>query len=222
MENDNHNHDENEYHTVIKVKKQKQLPKQLPLPTQEELYNLVLTLTERVCTLENMIHRQTKSTKATRSAQTLDIVEWLKRLETPEITYKEWLQQIQVTQEDIQLLFIDPTNLSKVAERILKKDLKKPITNVPNASQTFYAYSKDEKEFASWTKLNQTSIDILLRTIQQRISRELIVWKENNGDKLGRDEELNNVYCKIMNTVFSTITNKCQKTMWSKIYDNIM
>jgi hypothetical protein len=204
---------------IIKVKRQKPIPPIPAIPTQEELYQLVLTLTERVKNLEQTQYKRTKSTRITK---TLDTNEWLKRLEMPEMTYKEWLEQIQATQEDIQLLFIDPTNLSKVVENILKKDLKKPITNVPNEPNIFYAYNEDEKNNASWMKLNQKIIDILLRTIQQRISRELIIWKENNGDKLGRDEELNNVYCKIMNTVFSTITNKCQKPMWSKISDNIM
>jgi hypothetical protein len=215
---------------VIRLKKtrQKLIESTTPPTTQEEMYQLILNLTERVVMLENMLQpqqqqqqqQQNKKNMSKRNHKPLNMSEWLKRLETPEMTYKEWLQQIQVNQENIQLLFTDPTNLPKVIENILKRDLKKPWVSVPDTYNMYYVYNEDEKQRKSWTKLTQNNIDILLKTILQRISRELIIWREQNEDKLKQDDVLYDSYSKIMTMVFSTITNKCQKTLWNKIYEN--
>jgi hypothetical protein len=205
---------------VIRLKKTRQKLIEPPT-TQEEMYQLILNLTERVVMLENMLQtEQQKQKNNKRNHKPLNMSEWLKRQETPEMTYKEWLQQIQVNQEHIQLLFIDPTNLPKVIENILKRDLKKPWVSVPDTYNMYYVYNEDEKQRKSWTKLTQNNIDILLKTILQRISRELIIWREQNEDKLKQDDVLYDSYSKIMTMVFSTITNKCQKTLWNKVYEN--
>jgi hypothetical protein len=213
---------------VIRLKKpnQKLIEPPKPPTTQEEMFQLILNLTERVVMLENMLQTQQQHQKqnqkniSKRNHKPLNMSEWLKRLETPEMTYKEWLQQIQVNQENIQLLFTDPTNLPKVIENILKRDLKKPWVSVPDTYNMYYVYNEDEKRRKSWTKLTQNNIDILLKTILQRISRELIIWREQNEDKLKQDDVLYDSYSKIMTSVFSTITNKCQKTLWNKVYEN--
>jgi len=208
---------------VIRLKKTRQKLIEPPT-TQEEMFQLILNLTERVVMLENMLQTQQqqkqKNTPNKRNHKPLNMSEWLKRQETPEMTYKEWLQQIQVNQEHIQLLFIDPTNLPKVIENILKRDLKKPWVSVPDTYNMYYVYNEDEKQRKYWTKLTQNNIDILLKTILQRISRELIIWREQNEDKLKQDDVLYDNYSKIMTMVFSTITNKCQKTLWNKVYEN--
>jgi hypothetical protein len=208
---------------IIRLKKTRQKLIEPPT-TQEEMFQLILNLTERVVMLENMLQTQQqqkqKNTPTKRNHKPLNMSEWLKRQETPEMTYKEWLQQIQVNQEHIQLLFIDPTNLPKVIENILKRDLKKPWVSVPDTYNMYYVYNEDEKQRKSWTKLTQNNIDILLKTILQRISRELIIWREQNEDKLKQDDVLYDSYSKIMTMVFSTITNKCQKTLWNKVYEN--
>jgi len=208
---------------VIRLKKTRQKLIEPPT-TQEEMFQLILNLTERVVMLENMLQTQQqqkqKNTPNKRNHKPLNMSEWLKRQETPEMTYKEWLQQIQVNQEHIQLLFIDPSNLPKVIENILKRDLKKPWVSVPDTYNMYYVYNEDEKQRKYWTKLTQNNIDILLKTILQRISRELIIWREQNEDKLKQDDVLYDSYSKIMTMVFSTITNKCQKTLWNKVYEN--
>jgi hypothetical protein len=223
-------------HTVLceiidksKKKKSTTLENEEVIPSQKQIYSILVELTLKYNKLEEkMEEAQIWIDKAKRKT---NIVEWLNKNVKPSHTFSNFFEnQIIVTEENIEFLFkhtfIDTffEVLIKNMELLKINDENSPIQSFTQKANKIYVYDLSNESDTSnkdtlFEELSREKLVKFGKQIHFKIVKELIEWKNKRGISVDECEKTSQIYnnalMKLMTVDFK------QETVIGKIRTNL-
>lgn len=225
-------------HTVLceiidkaKKKKQPTIENEEQIPSQKQMYNILVELTLKYRTLEEkMEEAQQWIDKAKRK---INVEEWLNKNVKPSITfYNLYENQLVVTEENIEFLFknnfIDTffEVLIKNIELLKITDENSPIQSFSQKANKIYVYDIVSESNILFEELSREKLIKFGKQIHFKIVKELTEWKNRRGISVDECEKTsqmyNNALMKLMTVDFKQdiIVGKIRTGLYSKFKNN--
>jgi len=225
-------------HTVLceiidkaKKKKSTTIENEEQIPSQKQMYNILVELTLKYRTLEEKMEEAQKwIDKAKRK---INVEEWLNKNVKPSITfYNLYENQLVVTEENIEFLFknnfIDTffEVLIKNMELLKITDENSPIQSFSQKANKIYVYDIISESNILFEELSREKLIKFGKQIHFKIVKELIEWKNRRGISVDECEKTsqmyNNALMKLMTVDFKqdTIVGKIRTGLYNKFKNN--
>ena len=206
-----------------KKKKATSLETEEIIPSQKQMYNILVELTLKYNKLEEkMEEAQIWIDKAKKK---MNIVEWLNKNVKPSITFGDLCEnKIIVTEENIEFLFkhtfIDTffEVLIKNIELLKINDENSPIQSFIQKANKIYVYDTTETDIL-FEELSREKLVKFGKQIHFKIVKELIEWKNKRGISVDECEKTSQIYNNALMKLM-TIDFK-QETVIGKIRTNL-
>jgi len=225
-------------HTVLceiidkaKKKKSTTIENEEQIPSQKQMYNILVELTLKYRTLEEKMEEAQKwIDKAKRK---INVEEWLNKNVKPSITfYNLYENQLVVTEENIEFLFknnfIDTffEVLIKNMELLKITDENSPIQSFSQKANKIYVYDIISESNILFEELSREKLIKFGKQIHFKIVKELTEWKNKRGISVDECEKTsqmyNNALMKLMTVDFKqdTIVGKIRTGLYNKFKNN--
>ena len=159
----------------------------------------------------------------------LNVLLWLNTNITPSVTYTEWVNGLNVTQDDLQYLIeqnITDTLAGIIRKNLLQEDGKNhPLFCFVQKSNVFYMYDnisseqKQEQE-KEWKPLTTDIFIKLLNKIHFKMVRELCAWRDKNREAIREIDSVGLLFCKT-NTKLMGVNFAPESLLVSKVRTSI-
>jgi len=188
------------------------------IPTNLELYKVILELCSKQEKLENQIKKLQNTQKK------INVIDWLNKNIVPEISYYEWIKHINIDNFVIDFLF--EKSITDTLSFIINKHLYSSISLNPlfgfiQKTNLLYKYENHEMK---WVKLTQEDFIYLLKNIEKILFKSMCTWQKENICLLQKDEYLetkfNNAMIKITSAIYdseSLVLTKVRTNLYNKI-----
>ena len=188
------------------------------LPSQKDMYKLLLDLTQKYETLNNEV--QTLRKYVERTKKKINILDWLKDNCKQPLDFNEWIQSIEISDEQLENVFkygyIDGMYL------IIQKNLdmntieNHPIKCFDQKKNIFYNYYDQ-----SWKIMDQTDVTTFIREFNHKIMAKFLQWKQKHNEKIENNDRFYDTYIDYMKIVLGGNKTKEQsyKIITNKIYN---
>ena len=204
--------------TIQRSKKNKEVsPNQydIDLPSQRQMYNIILELTMKCNKLEEKVEQLTKWVD--KKKKKINVLEWLHSNMIPRFMFDDLSDKISILDTDIECLlthgFIETFN--EILVRNIFEEREKqiiPIFCLDQKANTIYVYSTPiSKNISSelepcWMELERESLITFMNKLHKKIIKELIEWKKTLEKEKRFDDSKSELYnktlMKIMNVNF--------------------
>jgi hypothetical protein len=173
------------------------------MPNQVQLVKIVQELALKVIKLEQKIEEMQKYVD--KKKKKINVIEWLNTNINPNIGFLEWVNvSLTITPEHFHILMENTLfyTIQKVFEDNLVKstDFIYPIYAFSQKSVIFYICEKKEispNELKNeWRQMTLQDMVILLKTLQNRMIKELTKWKLENQQLFQDDAKLSTTFSK--------------------------
>ena len=149
--------------------------KSIPLPSQELMFQYIVHLTKKYEQLEDKLSRLEKSSNISKKTH---INDYLKTLKTPLFTYTEWLNQIAISDQDLEKLF----------EYDIKICIKSVLEDVLDPDMPFIAFQEKQNAIyifdTSWRSMTSIEFSRLISVLSHRILKKYMCWANENREHL--------------------------------------
>ena len=183
------------------------------LPSKIEMWNCMKVILKKYETLEKKIQDHEKYIKTQK--RKINIIDWLTDNYKPELNYNEWLSNIKITQNDLEILFncgfIE--GVYSLLIRCLNSDIN-PITCFDQRLNTFFIYKND-----SWEHFDIEDFAKLIKKILFKFIKIFKIWKDENKSFVDNDKNFEIVqkrYIEVMGGRYEDEVNV--KKLNSKLY----
>jgi len=159
------------------------------IPSQKKLYKIILEIGKKLNGLDEKVDEINKW--VVKKKKKINVIEWLNTHITPEISFDNLSNKINIHEDDIKSLF--DNNFIDVLNQIFARtiynisDNEYPIFAFVQKSNIFYIYDNEE---AGWSELSREKLVKFLDKVYMKISRAFSEWKKNNKTKMEDDEKL--------------------------------
>jgi hypothetical protein len=183
------------------------------IPTLQQMYIILQEMVIKNQALEEKVNEMQKWVHKTK--QTLNVIQWLNTNIKPIVSFEDWTQtDIQVSEEDIQLLFDQPliNTIQHIFRNSLQQLLVAPIYCFSQKANVFYCFAK---ESCQWMHLESAEFIMMLKRIHQKMVKALCDWSTKNADKINKSDKLqlqyNKTLLKLMNIHFTYDSSSVSK-----------
>jgi len=166
------------------------------VPNNKELWDMVTHLTEKYNTVQSEL--EFLKNKMGIQNKKIDVLEWLNKLEKPNNTWKEIIDNFQMKLCDLELIFqkglIDGV-VDIMIQYFQSFNYNDVLRCYDQKKNVFYVFN------GSWEILNKCDFENSYKTIYQKILISFEEYKNVNGTKMNNDEfqiEFNNNFVKIL------------------------
>lgn len=199
--------DDNELANNIKVR----------LPSKEVMFQYLIHLTNKYQRLEEKVDRLQKTTTNLRKKH---IHEYIETLQPPSQSYSIWLENVQITDENLNILFDE--DLTACIKDVLDHFIQ--TMNYP-----FYAFQQKVNilylyDDGQWRIMTQKEIEKLVNVLSIRVLKKYMVWAENNKTNANieddKTQETSMIYLSKangLNCPFDTRVLNIKKWLFQKI-----
>jgi hypothetical protein len=204
--------------TIQRSKKNKEVsPNQydIDLPSQRQMYSIILELTMKCNKLEEKVEQLTKWVD--KKKKKINVLEWLHSNMIPRFMFDDLSDKISILDTDIECLltngFIETFN--EILVRNIFEEREKqiiPIFCLDQKANTIYVYNIPiSKNISSelepcWMELERESLITFMNKLHKKIIKELIEWKKTLEKEKRFDDSKSELYnktlMKIMNVNF--------------------
>ena len=190
----------------------------LDIPSQKKIYKMLLLLGQKYVKLEEKVNEMNKF--IVKKKKKINVLEWLNTNLKPEFVFEVLIDKILVTEEDIDYLFkntiYDTYNniFSKNLYLFKKNEISSPIFAFIQKTNKLYIYDLKKDDFNNNTNNNNTnnnntnnnntnntsnpiwheiSKEVLIKflyMVQNKISRQLFLWKQKRNTQIKIDDDL--------------------------------
>lgn len=209
------------------------------LPTQKQMYKIILDLALKCNHLEEKLEQMQKW--VVKQKKKINIFEWLQEQEEPTQTWSQFISKIIILNEETELILHNPfiNVLNEICDRIfqdLNQDLNQNLTTSQDKNKnsipfvaftekqnTFYIYEKDESENLKWRECSKKDLINLLNNIHFKMVKSFIDLKKKNEREINESDNIcelfNKSNIKIMEINFKNdqIFNKAKSLIYNKI-----
>lgn len=168
------------------------------IPSQKKLYKMLLELGQKYSKLEEKVDEISKF--VVKKKKKINVIEWLNSNITPEILFERLIDKITVSEEDVNYLFknsfYDTLNhiFSNNLYTLKDNEVSYPIFAFVQKPNNFYIYDKNEK--TEWHELSREKLVKLLYKVHNKISKELLIWKQKRNADINNNDILATSYDK--------------------------
>jgi hypothetical protein len=180
------------------------------LPSQRQMYNIILELTLKCNKLEEKIEQMSKWVE--KKKKKINIVEWLNTNINPEFIFDELINRISLTDSDIDTLLINGFNEAfyQIATRNIfekKEQNKFPLFCLDQKTNYIYVYNKQNSVAdPTWSELEREKLIYFMNKIHMMITKGLTDWKKKLEKEKrfneGQADLYNKTLIKVMDTDF--------------------
>jgi hypothetical protein len=182
---------------------------------EDEESNEVMTNRQLTLIIQELLLKQEKMQETIDEMQRwvqqkkhkIKVTKWLDSKIKPPLTFEYFMQSLPVSEDDLQVMFRE--SFATTALNILKKNLKSatvqqrsenPIVCFIEKVSVFYIFRRrdlegDETPFY-WDKMTSDDFVHIIRTIHFKLLNRLCAWRDENEDKLERDDKMMQSYNK--------------------------
>jgi len=189
---------------------------EMELPSQEAMAHYLFHLTHKYKELEE---KMAKLQQFVIPQRRKTIQEYLEQLPQPHQSFKEWIQQIEITDEALELLFKTElkTAIKNVLDPLIASLEHPPFRAFTQKPNTFYLYDKEQE----WRLMTTEEFIKTIEKIEHKFLRKYSSWVNEHRDELHatqQAEEKNIIYMAKVNGVKQTPRAPEIKKWWySKI-----
>jgi hypothetical protein len=205
--------------TEIKIDNEEQAD----IPSYIQLVKIVQELTLKLNNMEEKMEEMQKWVD--KKKKKINIVKWLNDTYNTEnnniISFTEWSSiYLKVDSNDFENLMENSLvyTIQKIFDKnMIEKDFIYPIKCFTQKQNMFYIYSNSSCKNSSceWRQMTFEDLVILLKIIQNKMIKELTIWKTNNQGKFDDNDKISELFnkaiIKLMNISFT------QDSTFSKI-----
>lgn len=180
------------------------------IPTHHQLVKIVQELTLKMMKMEEKMAEMQKWVD--KKKKKINVIAWLDENIVPTIGFKEWVNTS---------LIVNPEHFEDLMENSLfhtvqqvfesnlreKNDFEYPIRCFSQKTGIFYICEKRPDGTPEWKQMQNNDMILLLKTIQNRMIRELTKWKTENQYKFDDNSKISDLFnkaiIKLMNMSFT-------------------
>jgi hypothetical protein len=184
------------------------------LPSKIEMWNCMKVILKKYETLENKIQDHEKYIKKLK--RKISIIDWLRDNCKPEIEYNNWISNINVGLDDLEIMFnsgfID--SIHRLFMKYLPLCDKLPIKCFDQKMYVFFVYRN-----YTWEHLDFEDYEKLVHNISGKFIKTFKIWKDQNKKLIDNDknnELVQKRYFEVMGGRYDDETNI--KKLNSKLY----
>lgn len=186
--------------------------KSVQIPSQEILFQYIVHLTKKYEKLEEKVKNIEKIANYRKK---MHINEYLKNIKKPKMTYTEWVNQIEVSEYDLNQLFENDlkTCIKSVLEDMLDSD--GPLVAFREKKNEIYIYDHEK-----WYAITKEEFNRLISIVSHRVLKKYVSWADKNKELLDGNQELSMTYmCKAngLNVNMEKITAEIKKWIFTHI-----
>ena len=180
------------------------------VPTHSQLVKIVQELTSKMIKMEEKMEEMQKWVAIKKKK--LNVIDWLNKTMIPTIGFLEWINiSFVVKPEHFETLMDNSLfyTIQQVFEYNLceKGDFIYPIKCFSEKQGNFYICEKKEDGSPEWKQLLLTDMILILKTLQNRMIKELTKWKTLNQSKFDDNDKISELFnkaiIKLMNISFT-------------------
>jgi hypothetical protein len=180
------------------------------VPTHSQLVKVVQELTLNMIKMEEKMAQMQKWVD--KKKRKLNVVVWLNTNINPTIGFLEWVKTLfAVKMEHFENLMENSlfNTIQQVFEHNLcdRGDFVYPIRCFSQKTGIFYIGEKKEDGTPEWRQLVLTDMILILKTLQNRMIKELTKWKTENQNKFDDNDKISELFnkaiIKLMNISFT-------------------
>jgi hypothetical protein len=197
-----------------------------PLPSQRKMYQMIIEISKKLNDLDQKMEEANKW--IVKKKKKINIIEWLNLNVIPDFTFEQFINKINILDDDINILFdntfVDVLNQvfsRNFCNNETTENLKcLPILAFIQKQNIFYIYKNKE---TGWSELDKENLILFLNNVFIKISRVFSDWKKINKDKLEEDEKFQLLCDKTSLKMYSvdfkqdSTLSKIKTTMYNKI-----
>jgi hypothetical protein len=192
------------------------------VPNHPQLVKIVQELTLKMIKMEEKIQEMQKWVD--KKKRKLNVIVWLNMTIIPTIGFLEWVNTSLVVKPEHFENLMDNSlfhTIQQVFEHNLceKGDFVYPIRCFSQKQGIFYICENKHDGSPEWKQLVLTDIVLILKTLQNRMIKELAKWKTDNQSKFYDNDKISEVFnkavIKLMNISFT------QDATLSRIKNNL-
>ena len=196
----------------LKTKRQLQIESEElnDIPNHLQLVKVVQELTFKLLKMEEKMEEMQKWVD--KKKRKLNVIVWLNANVVPTIGFLEWINTIFVVKPEHFENLMDNSlfhTIQQVFEHNLceKGDFIYPIKSFSQKQGNFYICEKKEDGTPEWKQLVLTDMVLILKTLQNRMIKELAKWKTENQSKFDDNDKISELFnkavIKLMNMSFT-------------------
>jgi hypothetical protein len=169
------------------------------LPSTKQLYKIIQELATKYKNMEEKMNDMQKWVD--KKKRKIKVIQWLNVNIKPNVSIQTWMQNLQATEEDVEILI--EQNMTKTISSILNKKLKddqdkkcvNPLYCVSQKTNLFYCYISDEEK---WKQFSTDEFINMLKRIHSKILNALCEWYDKNIDRINQSDKMQLLYNKTM------------------------
>lgn len=196
---------------VDKTKRKKNIltenEEEFELPSQRQMYNMIVELTLKCNKLEQKLERMSRFVD--KKIKKINIIEWLNTNKNPDYTFDKLINKIEVKQDDINIVF--DKNIFDIISILLSRELfdNEIINNAPiyaaiQKNNYIYIYQNINQQNINqinenklvWCELSREILVSLMNKFQNKIIKILSDWKKINQNNMNSSDKLCEQYNK--------------------------
>jgi hypothetical protein len=228
--------------TIYRSKNNKSLSLQddeiedIQLPTQKQMYNIILELTVKYNKLEEKMEQMTKWIE--KKKKKINVIEWLNTNITPTCTFDELINKIIVTNDNIDSL-LSSGFIAAFTEVISTNIFEKkethqfPVFCLDQKTNYIYIYTRQSNQENQlnnsnfWVEIEKETLVHFVNKIHMKITKCLTEWKkrleEQNNFNDSNTDLYNKTLIKLMDLNFKneTVLNKMKGIIYTGMKTDI-
>ena len=155
--------------------KERDIDRDIQMPSQLAMFQYIIHLTNKYEELEKKLAKIQSSTTTLRRKH---IHEYLKNISPPKMEFSQWLAEIEVTYDHLQIVF--DKNLEECIKEILSPFLSElPIRAFVQNKTVFYMYDQND-----WRQMTAEEMNSFVTSISRKVLRTYTRWSKENYDDM--------------------------------------
>ena len=171
------------------------------LPSQKQMYKMLLELALKYNKLEEKIELMNKLVDKTKKK--INVLDWLNNSSNlkPELVFENLADSLIILESDLDLLF-NSDFYDTLNEIFIRNIYNKDATEIPlfsfiQKTNTIYVYNKDINTLESvWIELSREKLIYFMNKLHFKIVKCLSEWNKKNFDKINSSDKMAEIYTK--------------------------
>lgn len=188
---------------IDKTKRNKKLviePDNDELPSQRQMYNMIIELTLKYNKLEQKMEKMNKFVD--KKIKKINIIDWLNSNKKPDYNFDNLINKINLTQDDINIIFdnnpIDTISIL-LSRELFDNEIKNdaPIYATIQKNNYIYIYNDIDNNIninRVWGELTKDKLIKFMNKFQNKIIKVLADWKQINKNQIINSDQLSEQY----------------------------
>lgn len=192
----------------VYINSSRESEKSVKIPSQEVMFQYIVHLTKKCEKLEEKVKNIEKIANYKKRRNVND---YLKNAKPPKMSYAEWVNQIEVSDYDLNTLFENDlkTCIKSILEDMTYSDI--PLVSLQEKKNEIYVYDEN------WHVMTKEEFDRLISIISHRVLKKYVAWSNANEEILEKNKDLSVIYMSKLNSNSEKLTAEMKKWLFAKI-----